>query len=399
MPAFRSLLVIVIFATAGFGGELHTLTNKTINGELLSVSDKEVVLRSGSSEVKTPIGDILSVDLQRETPLASGVKYADIELIDGTLLHARDYTMKGKEIELTLAASDLKVTLPLTSLSYLLNDAQEPAVRQEWQEKYVARKGNQDVLAIRSQGVVNGLEGILGDSANAKGELTFEYEVAGNARKREIAPKKAHGLLFIRSLPGNAPPALCKVFDVNQNVLMASKLELGASSFTVTTIGGAKVELPRLSVARLDYSNDKVVFLSDLKPAEVVERSKQGRKDTLRMNRNLDNNNPIELGDQVYSKGLAIHAYSELTYNLDGKYQKFDAILGMDAKVGGNGKPQVTIEADGNKLFSETVTRKDKRRELSYPVKGVKQLKITVSSSGLFDFGDHVDLANAKLSK
>src|SRR5207244_10310541 len=139
------------------------------------------------------------------------------------------------------------------------------------------------------------------------------------------------------------------------------------------TLRGARIELPRQSLARLEYSNDKVVFLSDLKAAEIVERSKQGRKDTVRMNRNLDNNNPIELGDQVYTKGLAIHAYSELTYNLDGKYQKFDAILGMDAKVGGNGKPQVTIEADGNKLFSETVTRKDKRRELSYPVKGAKQ--------------------------
>jgi hypothetical protein len=174
---------------------------------------------------------------------------------------------------------------------------------------------------------------------------------------------------------------------------------MGANSFTVTTIAGVKIEYPRQAVARLDYSNDKVVFLSDLKPAELVEKSKQGRKDSVRMNRNLDNNNPIELEDQVYPKGLALHAYAELVYNLDGKYQKFDAVLGMDAKVGGNGKPQVTIEGDGNKLFSETITRQDKRRDLSFSVKGVKQLRIVVSSSGLFDFGDHVDLANAKLSK
>jgi|GEM_PF-234425 len=396
--AFSSLLVLS-FAAAGLAGELHTLANKTISGELLSLSDKEVVFRSARGEVKTPVGDILVIELQRETPLATGVKYADIELIDGTLLHCSKYSFKAKELEATLAGSELKIKLPIAYLSYLLNDAQEPAIRQEWQEKFVAKKGNQDLLAIRRDGVTNGLEGTLGDAANENGEISFEYDVGGSSKKRGIDPFKSLGLLFVRSLPPNAPASLCKVFDVNQNTVMASKLDMGANSFTVTSIAGVKIEYPRQAVARLDYSNDKVVFLSDLKPAELVEKSKQGRKDTVRMNRNLDNNNPIELEDQVYPKGLALHAYAELVYNLDGKYQKFDAVLGMDAKVGGNGKPQVTIEGDGNKLFSETVTRQDKRRDLSFSVKGVKQLRIVVSSSGLFDFGDHVDLANAKLSK
>ena len=101
------------------------------------------------------------------------------------------------------------------------------------------------------------------------------------------------------------------------------------------------------------------MFLSDLKPADLVQKSKQGMKETLRQNKNLDNGS-LQIGDVPYSKGLAIHAYTELTYNLDGKYQKFDAVLGMDAQVGGDGKPVVTIEADGTKLFSETITRKDK---------------------------------------
>src|SRR5260370_40078137 len=97
-----------------------------------------------------------------------------------------------------------------------------------------------------------------------------------------------------------------------------------------------------------------------------------------------------------------MHAYTEVIYNLEGKYQKFEAVLGMDAMVGGDGKPLVTIEADGNKLFSEKVTRKDKRRELNYSVKGVRQLRIVVTSSDqsdLLGLGDHVDLANARLSK
>jgi hypothetical protein len=71
----------------------------------------------------------------------------------------------------------------------------------------------------------------------------------------------------------------------------------------------------------------------------------------------------------------------------------------MDDGVGGEGQPLVKIEADGKELLSQIVTRKDDRRELSYDISGVKQLRITVTSNRLLDFGDHVDLANAKLSK
>jgi hypothetical protein len=396
----RSLLALFLCASLSLAGELQTLSGKILNGELVSLTDKEVVFKAGTGQVTTPLADILQLELQREGTLPSGLKYTDIELIDGTLLHCSKFAVKGKDVEITLAGSDLKCKVPLATVTYLLNDAHEPAVRKEWQEKIVAKRGNQDMLAVKLNDVLNGLEGTLGDSGNAKGEITFEFEVGGERRKKELDPTKAQvqGLLFLRSLPSNAPSPMCKVFDMHQGVLVASKLALGATGFTITTVAGPKFEFPKQAIARLDYSNDKVAFLSDLKPAELVEKTKQGRKETLKLNKNLDNG-MLQLEDHSYSKGLAIHAHTEITYNLDGKYQKLDAMLGMDTLVGGDGKPVVTIEADGNKLFSAAVTRKDKPRALSLPVKGVRQLRILVTSTGLFDFGDHVDLANAKLSK
>src|SRR5207245_2560840 len=137
--------------------------------------------------------------------------------------------------------------------------------------------------------VLNGLEGTLGDTGNAKGEITFEYEVGGQTRKRDLDLTRAQGLLFLRSLPASAPSPLCKIFHVHQGVYIAGKLALDADKFTVTTVAGPAFEFPRKAVARLDYSNDKVVFLSDMKPADVVEKSKQGRKETMKLNKNLDN--------------------------------------------------------------------------------------------------------------
>src|SRR5439155_7806164 len=154
------------------------------------------------------------------------------------------------------------------------------------------------------------------------------------------------------------------------------------------------------AIARLDYSNDKVAFLSDLKPTEIIEKPtlSSAFKKSYALDMNLEGG-PLQIDDHSYSKGLALHSHTELTYALDGKYQKFEAVLGMDTAVDSDGQPLVKIEADGRALFSGLVTRKDKGRELNFPVKGVRQLRIVVSSSGPVDFGDLVDLANAKLSK
>jgi hypothetical protein len=394
----RTLLVLLLCGSLGAAGELQTLTGKILTGDLASLSDKVLVFKTTKGDVSTPVSEVLTVALQNDSALPAGTKYADLELVDGTMLHCSKYALKGKDFEVTLAGSELKTKLPLAVVAALLNDAQDPAVRKEWQEKVVAKRGNQDVVAIKLNDSLNSLDGTFGDSGNAKGELSFEYEIGGERQKKDLDLSKAQGLLFLRSLPATAPSPLCKVFDTHQGVYVVSKLSLSGDNFTLALVAGPSLVLPRKIVARLDYSNDKVVFLSDLKPTELIEKSRQGRKEPMRLNKNLDNG-PIRVGVTVYSRGLAIHAYTDATYTLDGKYQKFDAVLGMDADVLGDGKPVVTIEADGKQLFSATVTRKDQPRSLSLPVKGAKQLRIVVASTGLFDFGDHVDLANAKLSK
>src|SRR5438132_9701227 len=127
MASLRSLFALLLCAAVGSAAELHTLANKHLTGDLVSVSDKEIVLRIATSEVKTPVGEVLQIDLQRDAPLASGTKYADIELIDGSLLHCTKFTIKGKDIEVALAGSDLKAKVPLAAVSYILNDAHATA--------------------------------------------------------------------------------------------------------------------------------------------------------------------------------------------------------------------------------------------------------------------------------
>src|SRR5439155_26577068 len=98
----------------------------------------------------TPLPDVLGIDLQPASPLPPGVKYYQVVLTDGSVLQCAQFKIRGTQVELTLAAPETParppsvLTVPLAALAHLLGDAQDPAVRQEWQDKYLARRTNED---------------------------------------------------------------------------------------------------------------------------------------------------------------------------------------------------------------------------------------------------------------
>jgi hypothetical protein len=158
------------------------------------------------------------------------------------------------------------------------------------------------------------------------------------------------------------------------------------------------VTLPRTALAKLDYRQGKLTYLSDLDPVQAVERSNVELVDHYRRDRNLDNG-PLRLARENYPKGLAVHAYTELVYDIGGNYKEFKVVLGVDPQVGGDGRVKVIVEGDGQPLFSGEFERKTEPRKLAVPVKNVKRLRIVVSSAGLLDLGGHLNLADAKVSK
>lgn len=393
-----SFLFLLAWILPAWSADLRTLGGKSISGELAAVTDKEIVLAKDGKRTAVPFAEILQVELQKQNEAAASGPFIDVELSDGTLLHCKKVAFKGKLAQLSLVGSDTSFEIPLQAVSNILNGAQDAALRQEWQEKVLDKRGNQDQVVIRRENAFNALQGTLGEGT-ATGQIEFTLEVGGERRTRALDLDRVQGLVFQRPAIAGGLTPLCKVIDLKQNTLVAAKLELIQDKLKVFTVSGAAIELPRASIARLDFTNDKIVYLSDMKPAQQTYRSLTGRNDPPRLDANLDGKGPLQVKGETFSKGLALHAHTELTYNLDGKYKKFEAVLGMDDVVGGDGQPRVRIEGDGRELFGGLVSRNEDRRNLDLDVQGVRQLRVIVSSAKPFGFGAHVDLANAKLSK
>src|SRR5216683_239628 len=377
--------------------ELRTLTGQTIKGNLESITDKDLVI-SGNGPVK--VDQVVDLVFSANQP-QSGDKYSDVELTDGSLLHCSQFILKGNKVELKLVQGVEIKDLPLAAISYILSEAQEPKNREEWQ-KLLSKRGKGDLLAIKAaDGVVNPLEGTLGEGDTQGETIEFETSTGKKARPRL---DRIHGMAFLRQPGGEAAPTLCKAHDLSRDVLVVAQVAMKDNGYTLTTVAGAKVDFPLKSFTRWDFSKGKLTYLSDLE-AKPSETSNVNFVEHYRRDKNLDGE-PIRLPQknqdgvtalQLFPKGLSLHAYTELLYDIGGEYKEFKAVLGVDPKVQGDSHVKLTIEGDGKELFAAEISRKDEPKPITLDIKNVKQLRLVVASAGLLDLGNHVSLADAKV--
>ncbi len=410
MPLCRSLALLILCGSVSLGAELATLTGVTISGDVVSLTSKEIVLKTATDQVTTPLDQVLDLDLAKAPGPGKDSTYTDVELTDGTLLHCSQVAVKGKQVELTLLADSKTpntVTLPLEAITYIQKDAQDDKVRREWKDRFLGKKRSRDLLILKikrkgaTEETYEGLEGTLGE-ADAEGQtIPFTTE---KGMKLNPSLAHVHGLIFLRGLDPNATPVICKFHDTSANLVMVSNLSCTEKGWLLATPAGAKISYPTDQVARLDFSKGKLTYLSDdafwkAGKVKVIQSSTEDRIEKPRRDKNLDDG-PIRLAGASYPRGLSLHSRTELEFALDGEYREFKAVIGVDDQVGGVDSPTVVkIEGDGKELFAATITRKEKPRAVTLNIKDVQKLRLVVSSGDFLDLWKHVDFADAKVSK
>ncbi|MDD5698040.1 MAG: DUF6067 family protein [Victivallaceae bacterium] len=134
-------------------------------------------------------------------------------------------------------------------------------------------------------------------------------------------------------------------------------------------------------------------YLSNLEPVRSIQDfGALGRDSFLAIAGKI----PIGVGGYTYEKGLATHANAEITYKLDGKYDKFKALIGIDNYVMGTPASVIfEVYGDGKNLFrSKLFTPETKPEEIEVPISGINELKLVLSDGGNghnCDLGDWID--------
>src|SRR5262249_52167207 len=89
MPTLRTLLALLVCASAGLAAEMRTLTSN-LPGQLVSITDKEVEFSTQTGSAKTSLSLVLDITLQPVKPLPASTKRVDVELIDGSQFKCKE---------------------------------------------------------------------------------------------------------------------------------------------------------------------------------------------------------------------------------------------------------------------------------------------------------------------
>ncbi len=401
---FQRVLVMaaVLCASAALAAEtpeLRPLKGDKFKGELVGLSDKQIVLKVDGKDRVTPTEQTLQLEFAAVSP-PRDVKYAEVELVDRSLLRCADVAFKGKEATLSLLSGQT-VKVPLTAIGSVMKEAQDLKLVTDWKGLFAGKKRSYDAVVVKSEaGKLSTVEGTFGDATDDGKMIGFTPR---GGDKRELRLERIHGLLFLRPPDPNQPSLLCKFFDKQGSSVMARGVALEGDKVVATAQCGVRVAYDPAEVAKLDYSKGKLTYLSDVELArvKVTDNSEFTGVLHFRRDKNLDGEGPIRVAGKTYPKGLALHAHCELTFDLEGEFREFKFVAGVDDRVGqaSDGPTTLRVEADGKELLSLQVTRKDGGVEKTLNVIDVQKLKIVVTSDDVLGLGRHLDLADAKVSK
>jgi hypothetical protein len=198
--------------------------------------------------------------------------------------------------------------------------------------------------------------------------------------------------------------------DAGGSQWLAKNVELDGESLAVTALGGLQFSLPLLDVSKIDFSLANVVFLPDLEAEAAANDSSislQPAAMAHKFNRIFQLRAAPPLGadgfsmsGQKYDNGVSLHSPTKLHYRVPEGFKKFYAVAGIDDTILAPGRFSLVVLADGKEVARHEFSDESRKPlPLSLDIAGVRRLTIELAPGDGQDFGDQLNLCDARFTK
>lgn len=229
--------------------------------------------------------------------------------------------------------------------------------------------------------------------------------VMNNAGKRVETPwSKISGIAWNteRSVRPRAKKAYARAVLSGGDRISFPELRFDAKTrrFAGKTIIGAALEFPEENLLAIDMHQDLATDLAEMTPAKYEHRPYLGAAWPLARD-SAATGHAQRLAGSTYEKGLGMHAPCRASYKIDGKFERFDALVGID-EAARRGRARVALELDGKRIElndGKELTAKDAPLVVRQDIRGVRELTLIVELGAFGDVQAHVNWAKARLIK
>lgn len=391
-----AVVIVSLLATAGALADPKVMFihgGKPLECRIESLPDAQTLrvrTRTGLQTLK--LDDIQQVDFGANIGRPSGGVI--IEPPGGSRLYGRILSGDASSFQIHVRGLG-KLTLPLDKVRVATNAAVDvgaagPRVLAE------TRKGHreQDVLLLAVSGGIRQFPTLV-RKMDASG-----LEVQWKDGTRQIDWNRIFSVVFATLDGGDASPPPARAILSDGSIIAGRILAFSKTHLTMAPGFVKKIAIPVGDLVRIEFSSEKLVYLSDRKPLSIEKSGFFGQNWPVRFDVSLTGQR-LALGKVVYKKGIACHSQSAIHYELKGEFKTFAATIGIHDETKGLGSCIFRVtDGKGKVLFdSGEYTGKDKARTISVDVTGVKELVLVVDYGKDKDVGDNAVWADARVIK
>jgi hypothetical protein len=375
--------------------DLHTAEGPPARGPLVKLDEAWNVNLGGAKPVRA-VGDEV-ISLRRgglptpAYPTGEQVLFVNGDRVPGTVERLGNERLR---LRADLGAP-AELTVPLAALSVLwLADPEGSDDAEALRHRLAAERRARDRVLLRNGDVVEGTLLALDGSR-------LRLDAEGN--EMELERGKVAVVALNTELPRSLRPRgpFGRLVLANGCRLSLTSARCEGRLLAGRTFVGASVEVPLEQVRALDLYQSRAVYLSDLKPRRyehfpylgvawpwVGDGSVAGRD--------------LHLAGGTFDKGLGLHSACRLTYDLGGRYRRFEALVGLDERTGRAGHVVVEVLLDGKQQdlgWNGTLDGSEPPRPIRLAVPGAQSLTLVVGFGRRGDVADHVNWVDARLVK
>jgi hypothetical protein len=395
-------LVLALFLGAaaaaqdGIAGVVQTIDGRSLKGSLSVSSNARATVACDGSKIELEVAEITS--FEREGAVANPLQAPHrVWLRSGFELPAKRLSGQpggnGASAKLCVELpSGLIVDVPISMVRALRHggsgrgepalfaaDLQQPPANDDL--IYVQKDGKQQRSAV----TVTGMQ-----------KDRIDFLLRGEAYDFEFAGLTA---VVFGANTGFAPDRQGKprtsVELVTGERLEGRLLEVG-KTLRLRLDEGAVIAVPPRDLLRLQVASDRMVWLTEL-PAKVEQTPAFDRVWPWTIDRTVAGPG-IVLGGKTFTRGLGLVPRTRLTYDLGGKFDVFEAMIGIDDRGGPQAHALFRVYVD------DVVAFESAPKTLNLPAEAVhielhkaKTLAIEVDFGKNYDLGDYCAFADARV--
>ncbi len=299
---------------------------------------------------------------------------------------------------LPLSASEGRFAPPAASVALVWfappAGTEEPSL---FLRRLLAERRAQDVVFLRDgdriEGILTGLDEAKGCRITAgRREVDVPLaRLAAVALNTDLRPRSVPDRSFARLVLDGG----CRL------ALAAASVDVARRELTGKTLHGTAVTVPLGRVAALDLYGGAAVYLSDLTPRTYEPMPYLGVSWPLVEDGSVAGRE-LRLGGATYDRGLGLHAAARVTYALDGRYRRFEALVGLDDQTGKRGRACIRVLVDGKERplpDGGKVSAAGGPLRVRADVRGARELTLVVDFGRFGDVQAHVNWADACLCR